>query len=200
MWRQKLPAAPDSLIFDYDLETGKIIVLKRLIELNELCDIKGNFEMEILESERIAKDDQEIFLKQFQKIRNGETQSIAIFKILDDRKQWSYCTLSLSAVYNHGQNPPRVVGTLTILDKKNKNEVEFGLSVEAAKKQLNNIIQDRFETILYINFNLGWYQTLGNCIPALEKTGTTEILKSFCSENMYAGDMEEILKYFDSFS
>ena len=31
----------DSLIFDYDLETGKIIVLKKLVELNELCGIKG---------------------------------------------------------------------------------------------------------------------------------------------------------------
>lgn|GEM_PF-3180397 len=190
----------DSLIFDYELKTGKIVVLKGMEELTYLVGIKDNFVMEMLDSRSIADDDTDVFLNQFQKIGEGETQCTSIFKIKDDRGQWRYCTLSLTTVFDRYFTAHRAIGVLSFMDETAKKSREFDLSVAEVKKNFSSIIRSRFETMLYINSNLGWYQIIENNIPALAMSGTIELLKAFSGENIHPDDSEEIVEYLSRLS
>lgn len=182
----------DSFIFDYEVKTGKIIVLKEMEELNSLGK---DFEMEMWNTGRIADDDIDIVLNQFQKIRDGETQCISIFKMQDDRKQWRYCTLSLTAFFNRDMTAVRALGVLSFIDDSIRIWREIDLSIVEVKKHFSSIIRNRFETILYINSNTARYAVLESSSTAFAMSGTIETLKEYCRENFHPDDRKEILEY-----
>lgn len=183
----------DSMIFDYELSSGKIVVLKGIEELNYINEIKDHFVMTMLELGNIAYDDVNVFLSQFKKIGDVDTQCTSLLKIRDNAGQWRSCALSLTTVFDRNFIAHRAIGVLSFVDEATKRTREFDLSVVEVKKLFSSIIRSRFETILYIHTKTACYAILESNSSALALSGTIETLTEYCRENIDEG--EEVLEY-----
>ncbi len=184
-------------MFDYDINSGKIFLLKKIDNLS----LNTN-ENEIFENKLAEKTNDivgAVIKKKFDNFRRNRNRIVMLFDLKDDKDVKHTALLTLNMVSESRLDYAHAIGFLSYLHDERRQEEEMQISFNFIKDRLTSILSEQYESIIYINRRNNRYLYTGKSksIVGLNSEGDIEEIIDFALEYLYKDDAESLTYLFE---
>ncbi|TYQ18010.1 UNVERIFIED_CONTAM: Response regulator containing a CheY-like receiver domain and an HD-GYP domain [Acetivibrio alkalicellulosi] len=176
------------LMFDYDINTGNAIILKKLDDFDIDNEKNKSFEEVLINSGSIKNEAKKAITKVFERIKSNETEAMLILDIKDNSGTWHSAMMNLTRIRNSKINENRAIGILSYLNSEEEKSEELMISVSDMKRKLYQIIAQEYNAVIYISRKNQMYSCIGKTIGKMKSTGSIEELKNSFEKYIYEDD------------
>lgn len=182
-------------MFDYDINSGKIFLLKKIDNLS-----LNTQENEIFEN-KLAEKTNEIMgaaiKKKFDDFRKNRNRIVILFDLKDDKDVNHTALLTLNMISESRLDYAHAIGFLSYLHDERKQEEEMQISFNFIKDRLNTILSKQYESIIYINRRNNRYLYTGKSIFGLNSEGDIEEIIDFAWKYLYKDDSQSLIHFLE---
>ncbi len=187
---QKLFDNKEGILFDYILESGKIIILREHPDFPAFSQPNLTIH-KLLKSDTFFEDTGRVLDNAVSHSIVGDVPIHLMVKLFDKNKRLRFCDLTLSCFFDKDNRPFRVSGILTPLEEEKIVNEQLKIETENAKRMFALLGKNHFDIAIYVNSESNYYYVIHAVqdFSKIKVTGTInellrELMGRFCTKDV----------------